>query len=74
MIFAPERAVIETTAGVVVQERPNPRAAFAGHTMNTPWDLLRRGYFNDYARWTYLTTPFLMATPGYEVTEICAVA
>jgi hypothetical protein len=33
MIFAPERVVIETTAGVVVQERSNPRAAFAGHTM-----------------------------------------
>ena len=70
MKFAPERVVIETTAGVVVQERLNPRAAFAGHTMNTPWDLLHRGYFNGYARWTYLTTPFLMAMPGFEVTEI----
>src|SRR6202011_299653 len=70
MIFAPERVVIETTAGAVVQERSNPRAAFAGHTMNTPWDLLHRGYFNGYARWTYLTTPFLMAMPGFEVTEI----
>jgi hypothetical protein len=45
-------------------------AAFAGHTMNTRWDLLHRGYFNGYARWTYLTTPFLMAMPGFEVTEI----
>jgi hypothetical protein len=70
MKFAPERVVIETTAGVVVQERSDPRAAFAGHTMNTPWDLLHRGYFNGYARWTYLTTPFLMAMPGFEVTEI----
>jgi hypothetical protein len=52
--------------------RPSPSwtAAFAGHTMNTPWDLLHRGYFNGYARWTYLTTPFLMAMPGFEVTEI----
>ena len=39
MIFAPGRVVIETAAGVVVQERSNPRAAFAGHAMNTPWDL-----------------------------------
>jgi len=70
MIFSPERVVIETTAGAVVQERSNPRAAFAGHAMNTPWDLLHRGYFNGYARWTYLTTPFLMAMPGFEVTEI----
>ena len=70
MIFTPNCVSIETTAGVVVQERSNPRAAFAGHTMNTPWDLLHRAYFNGYARWTYLTTPFLMATPGFEVTEI----
>jgi hypothetical protein len=70
MMFAPERVVIETTAGIVVQERSNPRAAFAGHTMNTPWDLLHRAYFNGYARWTYLTTPFLMAMPGFEVAEI----
>src|ERR1700680_2012471 len=33
MIFAPERVVIETTAGVVVQERSNPKTAFAGPTM-----------------------------------------
>jgi hypothetical protein len=70
MIFASERVVIETTTGVAVQERSNPRAAFAGHTMNTPWDLLHRGYFNGYARWKYLTTLFLMAMPGFEVTEI----
>jgi hypothetical protein len=38
--------------------------------MNTFWDLLHRAYFNGYARWTYLTTPFLMAMPGFEVTEI----
>jgi hypothetical protein len=33
-------------------------------------DLLHRAYFNGYARWTYLTTPFLMAMPGFEVAEI----
>ena len=27
-------------------------------------------YFNGYARWTYLTTPFFMAMPGFQVTEI----
>ncbi|MCU1259415.1 MAG: hypothetical protein JWO80_2300 [Bryobacterales bacterium] len=70
MMFAPERVVIQTASGMAVQERLNPRAAFAGHTLNTPWDLLHRAYFNGYARWTYLTTPFLMAMPGFEVAEI----
>jgi hypothetical protein len=53
MMFTPNCVSIETTAGVVVRERANPRAAFAGHTMNTPWDVLHRAYFNGYARWTY---------------------
>ena len=38
--------------------------------MNTPWDPLHRAYFNGYAMWTYLTTPFFMAMPGFEVSEI----
>jgi len=70
MAFTPDRVAIETTAGTIVRERSNPRASFAGHIMNTPWDLLHRAYFNGYARWTYLTTPFLTAMPGFEVAEI----
>jgi hypothetical protein len=70
MVFTPERVAIETTTGIVVQERTDPRSSFAGHTLNSPWDLLHRAYFNGYARWTYLNTPFLMALPGFEVAEI----
>ena len=68
--FTPHRVAIETTRGDVVQERSNPRAAFSDHVMNTPWDPLHRAYFNGYALWTYLTTPFFMAAPGFEVREI----
>jgi hypothetical protein len=68
--FRPERVAIETLDGEVVRERENPRASFDGHTMNTPWDPLHRAYFNGYALWTYLTTPFFMALPGFEVREI----
>ena len=70
MTFTPDRVAIETTAGVLVNERLDPRAAFAGHSLNTAWDILHRAYFNGYARWTYLNTPFLMALPGFEVIEI----
>lgn len=70
MTFTPERVVIETTNGELVEERRNPRDSFAGHTLTTPWDLAHLAYFNGYARWTYLTTPFFMAMPGFEVTEI----
>jgi len=68
--FTAQRVAIETAGGEVVQERLDPRASFKGHVMNTPWDPLHRAYFNGYAMWTYLTTPFFMSMPGCEVTEI----
>jgi len=70
MAFTPDRVVIETSTGALVSERSDPRAAFAGHVLETVWDLLHRAYFNGYTIWTYLTTPFLMAMPGFEVAEI----
>jgi hypothetical protein len=68
--FRPQRAAVETLDGVVVRERHDPRASFNGHAMNTHWDPLHRAYFNGYAMWTYLTTPFFMALPGFDVQEI----
>ncbi|SCK32045.1 hypothetical protein VAR608DRAFT_2774 [Variovorax sp. HW608] len=68
--FRPGRVAIETLDGTVVRERDNPRASLDGHTMNTAWDPLHRAYFNGYAMWTYLTTPFFVAMPGFEVSEI----
>ena len=68
--FTAQRVAIETVGGEVVQERLDPRASFKGHAMNTPWDPLHRAYFNGYAMWTYLTTPFFMSMAGCEVTEI----
>lgn len=68
--FTPERVAIEKLDGQVVAERANPRESFTGHGLTTQWDPLQRAYFNGYALWTYLTTPFLMALPGFTVTEI----
>jgi hypothetical protein len=68
--FTADRVAIETVGGEVVRERLHPRASFEGHTMNTPWDPLHRAYFNGYAMWTYLTTPFFAAMHGFEVVEI----
>src|SRR5215218_8550667 len=66
--FTPDRIAVEAGDGIVA-ERKNPRASFAGHDMRTNWDPLHRAYFNGYALWTYLTTPFLLAMEGFEVTE-----
>lgn len=67
--FAPERVAIVRGDGSLVAERRDPRGAFAGHELTTPWDPLHRAYFNGYALWTYLTTPFLLTMDGVEVTE-----
>jgi hypothetical protein len=53
--FAPGRLVLETERGDVLEVRDNLRAAFAGHTDQTPWDPLHAAYFDGYALWTYLT-------------------
>ncbi len=68
--FTPQRIAIEKLDGRVVSERVNPRDSFAGHELTTPWDPLQRAYFNGYALWTYLTTPFLMTSPEFTVNEI----
>jgi hypothetical protein len=68
--FTPGRIAIEKLDGAVVDERLNPRASFIGHERMTPWTLLDRAYFNGYAMWTYLTTPFNLVHEGVEVKEI----
>jgi hypothetical protein len=68
--FTPDRIGIEKLDGQVVAERHDPKTSFAGHDMRTAWDPLHRAYFNGYALWTYLTTPFLLTMPGFEVVEI----
>ncbi len=68
--FTPQRIAIEKLDGLVVAQRTDPRTSFSGHDLTTPWDPLQRAYFNGYALWTYLTTPFLMALPGFTVTEL----
>jgi hypothetical protein len=68
--FTPDRIAIEAEEGKIIAERKDPRASFAGHDMRTNWDPLHRAYFNGYALWTYLTTPFLLAMEGFNVREI----
>jgi hypothetical protein len=68
--FTPARVVIFESDGTVVAERDNPRESFAGHDKQTPWDPLHLAYFDGYALWTYLSTPFLLAMECVEVSEV----
>src|SRR6478609_9969428 len=56
--FTPDRVAIETTAGEVLEALDQPRASFAGHTLESPWSTLQLAYFVGTAMWTYLTQPF----------------
>jgi hypothetical protein len=68
--FTPDRLVLETDAGEVIESRDSPRTSFAGHVNETPWDQFHAAYFSGYALWTYLTQPFLYAYPGFVTDEI----
>ena len=68
--FTPERVAIETTEGDLVESLEQPRASFAGHTLETKWTPLQLAYFVGTAMWTYLTQPFTFALPGFKTTEL----
>lgn len=68
--FTPKRIAIQNADGTVVSERLEPAMHAEAKPMDAPWDVLDRAYFNGYALWTYLTTPFHFVMPGFEVEEI----
>jgi len=68
--FKTKYVAVEKGDGSLVADRNNPRAAFADHVLETPWDALHLAYFDGYALRTYLTTPFLLTMDGVQVSEI----
>ena len=68
--FSPGRVAIEKLDGKVVAERNGIPSEIHEHLKAPQWDPLDRAYFNGYAMWTYLTTPFFMLRPELKVSEI----
>ena len=68
--FTADRIAIQKLNGTVVKERLHPSEHAEGKTVDATWDDLDRAYFNGYALWTYLTTPFHFVMPGFGVREI----
>lgn len=64
--FTPDRVAIEDEDGRMIEELSQPRASFAGHTLETPWSELQLAYFAGIAMWTYFNVPFILAAPGVE--------
>jgi hypothetical protein len=72
-IFEPDRIVIETEDGTLLEARDNPEESFAGQQRETPWDDIHVTYFAGEALWTYLNTPFLYTRQGFETDEIASI-
>lgn len=68
--FRPERTMITDRSAQPVDTRDDPRASFAGHVLSSQWSSLQLLYFNSYAMWNYLCTPFLLARPGFALREL----
>lgn len=68
--FRPERTWITDGVGKFIDERMDPRATFDGHVLTSQWEPLQLLYFNAYAMWNYLSTPFLFTRPGFELREL----
>ncbi len=68
--FEPGKVVLKNSTGSDLETLIDPRASFAGHTLETPWTELQLAYFAGIAMWTYLNMPFLLAQPGIESEEI----
>src|ERR1700689_754282 len=69
-VFVPDRQMLETLDGQVVETRDNPETAFADQTLETPWDKFHVAFFASEALWPYHTLPFLYTYPGFECEEI----
>jgi hypothetical protein len=72
-IFEPNRIVIETVDGTLIEARNNPENSFAGQQRETPWDEIQVAYFAGEALWTYLNTPFLYTHEGFATEEIASI-
>jgi hypothetical protein len=69
-LYDPDRVAIERSDGELLEERKNPRAAFVGHTDQTPWDSLHLAYYCGCLIWNYLTAPFLLADSDFQTEEL----
>jgi len=67
--WEPYRQTIETADGMLVAERRDPAARFAGTTRAAPWDELQAAYFAGEANWNYVVAPFIFARGDFEAEE-----
>lgn len=68
--FTPRRVELRDGGGMTVEALDDPRDSFATHAPDTPWTRIQLAYFVGTAMWTYLTQPFCLTAPGFQVDEL----
>lgn len=68
-VFEPGRVTLQDRHGTHRSAGTDVRRSFPAD-QSVPWDDLQVAYFASYALWNYLTLPFLLTTPGIEVSEV----
>jgi len=66
-VFEGSEVRIESADGRVLSRRSEPRRAFRDVRHLLWWDALDLLYFFGYAMWTYISVPFVLTDPGYEL-------
>jgi hypothetical protein len=69
-IFEPDRVVVQSADGTVLEASDDPEGSFAAQTADTPWNAIHVAYFSGEALWTYLNTPFLYTQARFAKQEI----
>src|ERR1700691_2403253 len=72
-VFTPDRIVIQTANGTLIEARDDPEKSFEGQQRETPWDEIHVDYFVGEALSTYLNTPFLYTHEGFVTQEILSI-
>jgi hypothetical protein len=60
-VFTPHQVSVEDEQGNLIEKRDDPRHAFEGQSIGTPWDDLHVAYFDSYALWTYLSVSLYLS-------------
>lgn len=69
-LFEPDRVIVETKDGTLVESRDDPERSFEGQVQDTPWDAIHVAYFSGEALWTYLNTPFIYTQDRFRTEEV----
>jgi hypothetical protein len=70
MVAGPEIIDILAADDALVERRIDPRSSFPAPETRPPWDAIQTAYFTSCAMWNYLSTPYVLARPGVQVSEI----